>query len=206
MKTAVLDYGAGNLRSVETALRHLGKDFLTTSVPDELGEHDALIIPGVGEAKAAMARLEAASLVEPIREFFRSGKRIVGICLGSQIVLDASEEGSADCLGLVPGRAKAFGSTTGLKIPHMGWNTVGHARDSALWHGIPDEASFYFVHSFYPAPEAAEIIIGTTEYGVRFASAIEHENLVAFQFHPEKSGRHGLRLLSNLLSDNYQGR
>jgi glutamine amidotransferase len=199
MRVAVIDYGAGNLRSVETALRHLGADFVITEDPSEVGRADRLIIPGVGDAGAAMERLEAAGLADAIRTFHRSEKPILGICLGSQIVLEGSEERDARCLGLIPGRAKRIPRGPGLKVPHMGWNTVRQAVKSPLLAGVPDDASFYFVHSYYPDPADPSDTFTTTEYGVQFASGIARDNLVAFQFHPEKSGRHGLRILTNFL-------
>lgn len=199
MTIAVVDYGAGNLRSVETALRHIGARFVVSSEPDELSSADKLIIPGVGDAAAAMSRLRSSGLAQAIKEFFQAGKSIMGICLGSQIVLDGSEENDARCLSLVSGRAREFPSGIGLKIPHMGWNTIEHEGNHPLLDGVPNAASFYFVHSYYPAPTDEADVLTRTEYGIFFASSIAHENLVAFQFHPEKSGRHGLRILTNFV-------
>jgi glutamine amidotransferase len=200
MTVAVVDYGAGNLRSVETALRFVGAKFVVSSDAEEMSSADKLIIPGVGDAAAAMDRLRSSGLAQAIKEFFQSGKSIMGICLGSQIVLDGSEENDARCLSLVSGRAREFPSGIGLKIPHMGWNTIEHDGNHPLLDGVPNAASFYFVHSYYPDPADEADVLTRTEYGISFASSIAHENLVAFQFHPEKSGRHGLRILTNFVS------
>jgi len=199
MKTGVIDYDAGNLRSVETALRRLGADFIVSSRPEELLATDRLIFPGVGDARAAMEVLARHGLAEAIQTFFTSGRPLLGICLGSQIVLDASEENGARCLGLIPGTAKRFSSDMGMKVPHMGWNQLYHEERHPLLKGIPRGASFYFVHSYYPSPSEREHVYGTTEYGIQFASVIGRENLIAVQFHPEKSGEVGLRMLENFL-------
>lgn len=200
MKVGIVDYGAGNLKSVETALAYIGADYLLSDRPEQLIHTDKLIFPGVGEARAAMAVLERTGLAEMLREYRGSGKPILGICLGCQIVLAFSEERSTVCLDLIPGRVKRFPSNATLKIPHMGWNTVSYKRDHRLFEGIPDQSSFYFVHSYYPVPEESEMILTETDYGLRFPSGICDENLVAFQFHPEKSGRYGLRLLHNFVA------
>ena len=193
----VVDYGAGNLRSVERALAHLGVSFFTTARPEELGRADRLVFPGVGEARAAMEVLEARGLDEAIVAFARSGRPLLGICIGAQVVLDRSEERNTRCLGLVAGRAVRFRTAAELKVPHIGWNEVRRAAAHPLFDGIPDGAFFYFVHSYYPEVADRGLAIGETDYGLRFTSAFASDNLVAVQFHPEKSGRHGLRLLAN---------
>jgi len=200
MKIGVVDYEAGNLRSVETALRAIGADYLVADTPEPLLATDRLVFPGVGDAKAAMDVLERSGLADAVREFFRSGRRILGICVGSQIVLDASEENDARCLGLVPGSARRFPADLGLKVPHMGWNQVENTTGEPLFDGITPGTSFYFVHSYYPAPAQPEHRLGTTEYGITFAAGVHRDNLTAVQFHPEKSGEAGLRLLSNFLA------
>lgn len=200
MKVGVVDYKAGNLRSVETALRYLEADFLISDRPDELNGADKLVFPGVGDAGAAMRRLAEAGLDDLIRDFAAGGKPLLGICLGSQIVLSSSEERGTRCLGLIEGSARRFADVPGLKVPHMGWNTVTPANGSPLFEGIPSSASFYFVHSYYPSPSDERYVVATTEYGERFASAIARDNVWAVQFHPEKSGKWGLKLLSNFLT------
>jgi glutamine amidotransferase len=196
----VVDFRAGNLKSVETALKHLGADFTILQDPSKLKGCDRLIFPGVGEAASAMAVLGETGLGDAIVDFYRSGRPLLGICIGCQVALESSEERNAVCLGLVKGRAVRFCSELGLKIPHMGWNQVNPIRDHAIFAGIPGGVSFYFVHSYFPQPVRKERILAETEYGVPFASAIEKENLVAVQFHPEKSGEFGLKLLHNFLA------
>lgn len=196
----VVDYEAGNLRSVETALRRLGASFRIVDSGEELSELDHLIIPGVGDANYCMGVLRSRGLEEGIGEFFRSGKPMLGICLGSQVVLESSEEREATCLGLIPGQAVRFPRDLGEKVPHMGWNEVTPTAKHWLFAGIPEGTAFYFVHSYYPRPESEEAVIATSEYGISFPAAIERENLVATQFHPEKSGEFGLRMLSNFLN------
>ncbi len=209
MNVGVVDYDAGNLRSVETALRHIGTDFVVSSDPDVLRRSDRLIFPGVGDAGAAMDVLNRSGLAEAIREFYRSGNPMLGICLGSQIVLEGSDETATPCLGLVKGRARLFpfsrsngpaGTQSGehLKVPHIGWNGVHPLSEDPLFSGIPDRTSFYFVHSYYPEPEEKSVLC-TTDYGIEFAAGLRQENLWAVQFHPEKSGETGLQMLRNFL-------
>lgn len=198
MKIGVVDYNAGNLRSVETALRHLSADFLISSKPEELLKADKLIFPGVGHAASAMENLSSTGLGAMIKEFFKTGRPILGICLGSQIILEYSEEGPAVCLGLIPGRCRIF-PQKGLKVPHMGWNTVRLLHPHPLFAGIDPQSSFYFVHSYYTEPALPPTALAETEYGITFVSALSWNNLTAFQFHPEKSGVPGLRLLANFI-------
>jgi glutamine amidotransferase len=193
----VVDYGAGNLRSVERALAHIGAAFFTSARPEDFSRADRMIFPGVGEARASMEVLEARGLDEAIVAFARSGRPLLGICIGAQVVLDSSEERETRCLGLIRGRAVRFVTTAELKVPHIGWNQVRQARPHPVFAGIPDGACFYFVHSYYPQVADAGLTIGETDYGVRFTAAFARDNIVAVQFHPEKSGRHGLRLLAN---------
>jgi glutamine amidotransferase len=200
MNIGVVDYGAGNLRSVETALRYLSARFSVVRDAQSIAGYDALIIPGVGDAKAAMGRLDRAGLSQAIREFHRSGRWVLGICLGTQIVLEGSEEGDAECLGLIPGKAQRFSRDLGLKVPHMGWNTINFEQHHEFLRGVPHGASVYFVHSYYPAPNRKNHVLTVTQYGIQFPSSIVNDNLVAFQFHPEKSGRHGLKILENFIA------
>ena len=193
----VVDYGAGNLPSVERALAHIGAPFFTTARPDELAKADRLVFPGVGEARASMEVLAARGLDRAIVAFARSGRPLLGICIGAQVVLDGSEERETRCLGLIPGEAKRFRIARELKVPHIGWNQVEQVAKHSVFAGIPDGACFYFVHSYYPQPTDAGLTIAETDYGLRFVSAFARDNIVAVQFHPEKSGEHGLRLLAN---------
>ncbi len=201
-QTVVIDYGAGNLRSVENALRHLGASFQVTSRPADLDGADALIFPGVGEAAASMAELKRTGLDDGIRRFVASGRKVLGICIGCQVIFDRSEERDTTCLGIYPGRVARFPQGSGLKVPHMGWNTVRFTRAHPVFDGIAQDTPFYFVHSYFPLPGDTSLVAGETDYGVTFASCIARDNLVAFQFHLEKSGPAGLRLLGNFLGWN----
>jgi glutamine amidotransferase len=196
---AVLDYGAGNLKSVQNALLHLGAGFFVTSDPKELAKASGMIFPGVGAAGSAMAELARTGLDEAIRFFYRSGRKMLGICIGCQVIFDRSEESDTRCLGLLPGTVRRFPRVEGLKIPHMGWNTVHFSSGHPVLRGIAPDPAFYFVHSYYPAPAEDGDACGWTEYGVTFPSAVARGNLIAFQFHLEKSGAIGLRLLANFL-------
>jgi len=199
----IVDYKAGNLTSVARALEFLSVPCRVTDDPDLLGKCDRIIFPGVGAAGEAMANLKQTGMDRRISEWVARGIPTLGICLGTQIILDRSEENDADCLGIIPGSVKRFpDQMTGtdkkpLKIPHMGWNQVAFSRSHPVFRDIPAEAEFYFVHSYYPAPAEDRFAIGWTDYGIRFCSAMADKNLVAVQFHPEKSGRPGLRILAN---------
>jgi glutamine amidotransferase len=198
--TVVIDYGAGNLKSVENALRHLGAQYLVTSKPADLRDADALIFPGVGEAAQSMGELKRTGLDRALRDFLASGRKMLGICIGCQVIFERSEERDTECLGLLPGSVRRFPAGSGLKVPHMGWNTVHFTAAHPVFEGIPQDSSFYFVHSYYPAPTDPALVVGETEYGGLFASCIAKDNLIAFQFHLEKSGSFGLKLLANFLS------
>ena len=192
----VIDYQAGNLRSVETALHHLGISFRVTDDPDGLGAFDRLLFPGVGAAGQAMTVLRTRGLDRAVPDWLDRGRPMLGICIGMQVALEHSEESDTRCIGLVPGRVRHFPEQPELKVPHMGWNEVHHSGHW-LFQEIPDGSTFYFVHSYYPEPGELVESIGSTVYGLRFTAALEHGNFLATQFHPEKSGEHGLRLLSN---------
>ncbi|MGA2975135.1 MAG: imidazole glycerol phosphate synthase subunit HisH [Spirochaetia bacterium] len=200
--TFVIDYGAGNLKSVENALRHLGARYQVTSRPTDLEEAEAVIFPGVGEAAASMAELTRTGLGNALRAFLASGRKLLGICIGCQVIFDRSEERQTECLGLFPGIVRRFAPGTGLKVPHMGWNPVHFIKAHPVFSGIPQDSSFYFVHSFYPAPADPSLVAAETEYGIRFPACVARGNMIAFQFHLEKSGPVGLRLLSNFLAWN----
>lgn len=196
---AVVDYEAGNLRSVETALRYLGASFLVSADPDRVLTANRVIVPGVGDAAAAMERLNGLGMSDALREFARSGRPVLGICLGSQIVLDRSQENDARCLGIIPGEAVAFDDRPGRKVPHMGWNTLIPHGDHAILAGIPAETSFYFVHSYVPRPTEDRDCVAVTDYHETFCSVVGRDNVVATQFHPEKSGEPGLQMLRNFV-------
>ena len=197
MKLVLIDYDSGNLRSVSRALESQGVNPLITGEPADLDGADAVILPGVGSGPAAMDALNERGLVTPIREYIASGKPFLGICLGLQLLMDRTEEGDSRCLGVVPGNARLL--PPGLKVPHMGWNNVNFKNQHPLVAGIPQDSYFYFVHSYYAAPQDLEGVGGTTEYGIPFCSIYASGNLVATQFHPEKSGPAGLRLYKNFI-------
>ena len=197
MKLVVIDYDSGNLRSVTRAIESQGVVPLVTGNPKHFAGAAALILPGVGSGPAAMAALENRRLVPPIKEFIDSGKPFLGICLGLQLLMERTEEGDSHCLGVVKGQTKLLPS--GQKIPHMGWNSVRFKIQHPLLNGIPQDSYFYFVHSYYANPENPNAIAGTTEYGIPFCSIYSEGNLVATQFHPEKSGSLGLRLYKNFI-------
>jgi len=198
MKLVIVDYGAGNLRSVARAVAHAGGEPLITSSGRDVERAEALIVPGVGAAADTMRNLRRHALVEPIREYIAGGRPFLGVCMGQQALFDVSEEGGEHpCLGVLPGRVVRL--PQGLKVPHIGWNQVRIVRPHTVFEGIPDESYFYFVHSYYPRPEDPGIVIGETEYGVTFPSVVGRENVVATQFHPEKSGEMGLRMYENFL-------
>ena len=198
MKLVIVDYGAGNLRSVARAVTHVGGEPLITSSGRDVERAEALIVPGVGAAADTMRNLKRHALVEPIREYIADGRPFLGVCMGQQALFDVSEEGGEHkCLGVLPGRVVRL--PDGLKVPHMGWNRVHIARDHPIFEGIDDGSYFYFVHSYFPQPDDPAVVIGETDYGIRFASVVARDNVVATQFHPEKSGDNGLKLYGNFL-------
>jgi imidazole glycerol-phosphate synthase subunit HisH len=192
----ILDYGMGNLRSVEKALEHVGARAAIGADPDEVRAADGLILPGVGAFPRAMERIRATGLDQLIAEQAAAGTPILGICLGLQLLFERSAElGGAEGLGLLPGPVTAL-DAPGLKVPHIGWSPVRWERDSRLAAGIDSETPFYFVHSFAPRPAGADAL-GSAEYGERFVCAAERDNVFGVQFHPEKSSAAGLSLLAN---------
>lgn len=200
-RVVIVDYGAGNLRSVARAVAHVGHEPIVTDDREQVDAADALIVPGVGAAADTMRNLREHRMVEPIREYIASGRPFFGVCMGQQALLSISEEGGEhECLGIIPGRVKKLEAGDGRKVPHMGWNNVRQKSPHPIFDGIADEAYFYFVHSYYPQPEDPDVVIGETEYGVTFASVLARDNIVATQFHPEKSGEAGLRMYANFLS------
>jgi imidazole glycerol-phosphate synthase subunit HisH len=196
----IIDYQAGNLTSVVRSLKALGVEGTVTQDPAVVAQASRVIFPGVGAAGKAMATLRELGLDQALRQSFGRGIPILGICLGAQIILEHSEENDAACLGLLPGRTRALPGAEGLKIPHMGWNQVRFLRDHPVFKGLPPGAEYYFVHSYYPDPAQTAMVLGVTDHGRAFPSAIGWRNLVATQFHPEKSGRFGLQILKNFLA------
>jgi glutamine amidotransferase len=196
---AILDYKGGNLTSVQMALAEVGVQAEITADPAAVAKADKLVFPGVGAAGAAMEHLRRLELEASVREFVASGKPFLGICIGCQVLLDSSEEnGGTACLGLLQGTVRHFPPDAGIKIPHMGWNQVSFTRAHPLTAGIPEDSEFYFVHSYYPAPAEESQVLGKTEYGgIVFPSMLAKGNVAACQFHVEKSGACGLRLLKN---------
>jgi glutamine amidotransferase len=194
----VVDYDAGNLRSVQRALEHVGLQALVTSDPREVERAKALVLPGVGSAQDCMRKLSSRGLIQPLQEYAASGRPFLGVCVGLQLLFDGSEEGGGvDCLGILPGMVRRFPAQAGLKIPQIGWNDVTFKFDHPLLDGIPGGSYFYFVHSYYADPSQPGITIGEAEYGVDFAAIVASDNVVATQFHPEKSADLGLRLYAN---------
>jgi glutamine amidotransferase len=199
---ALVDYGAGNLRSVHKALRYLQADVRLVVRPEELAGAGALVLPGVGAFDDCLNALRRQELLEACRQFIRSGRPFLGICVGYQALFDSSEEfhSQAPGLGVFSGRVVRFRSVPGLKVPQIGWNQVDFVRpDCPLFQGLASGGHFYFVHSYFPQPTDPRIIAGQTEYGERFASVVWRDNIYATQFHPEKSQRLGLQLLRNFL-------
>jgi glutamine amidotransferase len=194
----VVDYGAGNLRSVEKALVALGYEPRVTSDPADLDRASAVILPGVGAAGQIMGSLRDLGMDEAVTDYIASDRPFLGVCMGMQVLFDWSEEdGGQPCLGVLPGRVRRLG--TGVKVPHMGWNAVSQRAQHPLWQGVPDDTYFYFVHSYVVEPTDAAVQAGSTEYAGAFTSAVARGNLFGTQFHPEKSGRYGLSLYHNFV-------
>jgi glutamine amidotransferase len=197
----VVDYGMGNLRSVQKGFEKVGAPAVISRDPEMVRNAETLVLPGVGAFPECMKNLTRYDLVEPILEFLRSGRPFLGICLGLQLLFDESEEfGTHEGLKVIRGRVKAFDRHMGLKIPHMGWNRVFYSKQTPLFRGIRDGSFFYFVHSFYVVPDDASETAGEAEYGIRFSCAVSRDSVFAVQFHPEKSQKIGLRVLENFAS------
>lgn len=191
---AIIDSGGANIASLLFALERLGYDASLTTDADAIRRADRVILPGVGAAADAMQRLRDSKLVDVIRGLQQP---LLGICLGMQLLFGSSEEDDAECLGIIAGRARRFEPAEDMPVPHMGWNRVKQNGDSALFDGIPDESYFYFVHSY--AIDVVPATIGQTSYGRDFTSVVCRDNFMGTQFHPERSGKHGARLLQNFL-------
>lgn len=194
----IVDYGMGNLRSVQKAFERLSVPAAICARPAELSDCDKLILPGVGAFRDAIAELRRQGFVEPIKSHISAGKPFLGICLGLQLLFDVSyEDGTWEGLGIVPGKVVRFADKSELKVPHMGWNTVVAAAECPLFAAISADPYFYFVHSYYVVPDDESVVVGHTEYGQTFASVIQRGKMFATQFHPEKSQKLGLQLLKN---------
>lgn len=200
---AIIDYGMGNLRSVQKGFERVGCEALVTADPKVVLEADKIVLPGVGAFPDCMRNLEEGGFIEPLLRVIREGRPFLGICLGLQLLFTESEEfGVHQGLNVIPGRVVRFPegmaeNGEALKVPHMGWNQLAVKRRPAAFDGIEEGANFYFVHSFYVAPEDAGVVATTTTYGIEFCSSIWKDNIVATQFHPEKSQEKGLRILKN---------
>ncbi|HJN39040.1 MAG TPA: imidazole glycerol phosphate synthase subunit HisH [Chloroflexota bacterium] len=193
---AIIDYGAGNMRSVERAVRHVGAEYEITIDPAVIAAADGVVLPGVGAARDTMTGLLSRDLTDPVRQAIASDRPFLGVCMGLQALFTGSEEdGGTDCLDLYPGAIRRF--PDGLHIPHMGWNQVTPRNDVPILEGIAPGTNFYFVHSYYAGPPDADFCGATTEYGVPFLSVLHDGNVFGTQFHPEKSGRPGLRIYAN---------
>lgn len=198
---AIIDYDAGNIRSVEKAVRYLGKEVTVTSEPEEILAADRVILPGVGAFGDAMKRLHAMGLVEVIRQAADRGTPFLGICLGLQLLFEKSEESpGVPGLGLLQGEILRLPELPGLKVPHIGWNSLKYPNPGQLFRGIPEDSYVYFVHSYYLKAQDEGIVTATTEYGTLVHASVESGNLFACQFHPEKSSETGLTILENFLS------
>jgi len=192
----IIDYGGGNLRSVANAIARLGYEARVTDNPQEVLDAAVAILPGVGAAGDTVHHLEEAGMSGAIRELVTNNRPLFAVCVGMQVLFDGTEEGGwHDCLGMIPGVVRRL--PQGLKVPHMGWNQVRQRIGHPMFDGIPDEANFYFVHSYYPDPQDSSVVASITEYGVAMCSMLVKGNLVATQFHPEKSGEHGLKMYQN---------
>ncbi len=200
MPIAIIDYGAGNLRSVQKALEKLGFSAFVTKDKDEIASSGGVILPGVGAFDSALKMLRASGLAAMLASEIDQGKPFLGLCLGMQILFDQSEEGLEPGLGIIKGTVKRFPYSPGtsLKVPHMGWNTLKiKYPDSPIMKNVPQNSKVYFVHSYYCEPQSPEMILTETDHGISFASSVYRDNLFALQFHPEKSGEIGLEMLKN---------
>lgn len=197
---AIIDYGAGNILSVQKALDHIGCGNVVTSDASVISAADGAILPGVGSFGDAMEHLAASGLVGAVKEFAASGKPFLGICLGLQVLFSSSEESpEAEGLALFPGSVRRFPADRGLKIPHIGWNSISYDRECPLFRGLSEQPYVYFVHSYYLRAEDESIVSAVADYGIPFHAAVWKDNVFATQFHPEKSGSVGLQILNNFV-------
>lgn len=200
MMIGIIDYDAGNIKSVEKALIYLGEEPVVSRDPEILKKADKVILPGVGSFGESMANLHRFGLVSVIQDMIKEGKPFLGICLGLQLLFESSEESpGVDGLGILRGKIKKIPPAQGLKIPHMGWNSLELQNNGRLFRGIPQDAYVYFVHSYYLEAEEPEIVKAVTRYGTCIHASVEKGNVFACQFHPEKSGEVGLKILDNFI-------
>ncbi len=193
---AIIDYGMGNLRSVQKGFERVGFEAIVTNQPDKLAAANAIVLPGVGAFNAAMSRLEEANLIDAIRKAIDTGKPFLGICLGLQLLFTESDEGGHHFgLNIIPGKVVRF--PAGLKVPHIGWNQLNIKKETPILKNIPQDSFLYFVHSYYVIPDDESVTVTTTNYGIDFTSAVQKDNIFATQFHPEKSQALGLKILRN---------
>ncbi|MDA1188917.1 MAG: imidazole glycerol phosphate synthase subunit HisH [Chloroflexi bacterium] len=193
----IVDYQAGNLRSVQKAMERFGAAPSISSDADEIRAADGLVFPGQGACDSAMRHIRERGLEEPIKAFIESGRPFLGVCLGLQLLLEGSDEGDEPGLGVLKGWVRRL--PDGQKIPHMGWNQVRLRMSHPVLDGIPDNSEFYFVHSYYADPVDPSVVAGTTEYGIEFCSVAARDSVIAVQFHPEKSGDLGLKIYENFI-------
>ncbi|MDD5590310.1 MAG: imidazole glycerol phosphate synthase subunit HisH [Dehalococcoidales bacterium] len=194
----IIDYGAGNIRSVFNAISTLGQQAIVTNSPGDVLTAEAIILPGVGAAGDVMKNLEASGLITPLRLFIENNRPFLGICIGMQLLFTYTEEDKGQqCLDIIPGRVRRL--SPGVKIPQIGWNQVNQKSLHPIFDGIPNRSNFYFAHSYYARPEDESLVIGEAEYGISICSVITRGNLVATQFHPEKSGEVGLKIYNNFI-------
>lgn len=197
---AIIDYDAGNIKSVEKALEYLGEDYVLTRDKDEILRADKAILPGVGCFKDAMDNIHKYGLYDVIKEFVASKKPFLGICLGLQLLFDESDESKGvKGLSILPGKCYKLPEDSGLKVPEIGWNSLSFPKETKLFAGIPANSYVYFVHSYYLQADNIEDVAATTEYGVKIHAAVEHDNIFACQFHPEKSSEVGLQIIKNFV-------
>ena len=201
MRVAIVDYDAGNLRSVQRACQAVGLDGFITASPEEVLAADKIIFPGVGSSVSAVDTLHDRGLFDALIEAFHKGTPLLGICLGSQIVLEHTEEGDKDCLGLIDGVVERFDfADRTYKVPHIGWNEINISQPHPLLRQVEDGDEFYFVHSYFTRPTQQANVVATTDYNINFCSILAKDNLFATQFHLEKSGRKGLSILAEFAS------
>ncbi len=204
---AIIDYGVGNLRSVEKAFAYIGYQAKVTAKPEDILQADKVVLPGVGAFGKAMEHLAKAGMVPVVHQMIRSGRPFLGVCLGLQLLFEESSEifGEQECLhkglGIFPGRVLRF-PVSDLKVPQIGWNQITRVKDAPLLQGVPDGSYVYFVHSYYVLPQDPEVTLCQTSYGIDYCSGVSYQNVAAVQFHPEKSSRVGLQILKNFAEQN----